>query len=119
MAFRTRWRELTKLGWKASKPTGLSNSYTYVVPGRKKRDGVRGHDYFVGEEELMKYLDSIDLVELRTQNRDETAPAKTSDEQTSTTTDDITCKRRPGSPCRDRDNSTAGRGGSGAEADSA
>ncbi|GMF40304.1 unnamed protein product [Phytophthora fragariaefolia] len=61
MAFPARWRELTKLGWKSSKPSGLSNDYTYIMPGKRKRGGVRGQDYFIGEEELMKFLDRMDL----------------------------------------------------------
>ncbi|KAF1781628.1 hypothetical protein GQ600_17545 [Phytophthora cactorum] len=43
------------------KPTGLSNLHTYLKPGKKKKDGVPGRDFFVGEEELMKYLDRVDL----------------------------------------------------------
>ncbi|ETN15516.1 hypothetical protein PPTG_06780 [Phytophthora nicotianae INRA-310] len=54
--FRLRWSDLTKEGWRSRLPTGLSNSYTYLKPGKTKKD-VRGVDYFVGEEELMKYLD--------------------------------------------------------------
>ncbi|KAG6610450.1 uncharacterized protein IUM83_06569 [Phytophthora cinnamomi] len=70
MAFQARWRELTKAGWRSSKPTGLSDSFTYVMPGKKKKRGVRGQDYFVGEEELMNYLDRIDLAaSLQTRRR--------------------------------------------------
>ncbi|KAG1707148.1 hypothetical protein DVH05_026345 [Phytophthora capsici] len=58
--FRLRWAELTKEGWRSRPPTGLSNDYTYLKPGKTKKD-VRGADYFVGEEELMKYLDRVDL----------------------------------------------------------
>ncbi|KAG2761792.1 hypothetical protein Pcac1_g26357 [Phytophthora cactorum] len=61
MAFQARWRELKKLGWQSRKPTGLSNLHTYLKPGKKKKDGVPGRDFFVGEEELMKYLDRVDL----------------------------------------------------------
>ncbi|KAG6617203.1 uncharacterized protein IUM83_02424 [Phytophthora cinnamomi] len=60
MAFQARWRQLTKAGWRSSKPTGLSDSFTYVMPGKKKKGGVLRQDYFVGEEELMNYLDRID-----------------------------------------------------------
>ncbi|POM62521.1 hypothetical protein PHPALM_28318 [Phytophthora palmivora] len=60
MAFRARWRELTKLGWTSRKPSGLSDACTYLRPGKKK-NRKRGEDYFVGEEELMKYLDHKDL----------------------------------------------------------
>ncbi|KAF1776361.1 hypothetical protein GQ600_27003 [Phytophthora cactorum] len=43
------------------KPTGLSNLHTYLKPGKKKKkDGVPGRDFFVGEEELIKYLDRVD-----------------------------------------------------------
>ncbi|KAE9223209.1 hypothetical protein PF002_g15029 [Phytophthora fragariae] len=58
--FTSRWAELTKKGWKSKRPTGLSNDHTYLRPGKTKKD-VRGVDYFVGAEELMKYLDKVDL----------------------------------------------------------
>ncbi|ETI52325.1 hypothetical protein F443_04507, partial [Phytophthora nicotianae P1569] len=58
--FRLRWSELTKEGWHSRLPTGFPNNYTYLKPGKTKKD-VRGVDYFVGEEELMKYLDRVDL----------------------------------------------------------
>ncbi|KAG3160949.1 hypothetical protein PI126_g6682, partial [Phytophthora idaei] len=61
MAFQARWRELRKIGWQSRKPTGLSNLHTYLKPGKKKKDGVPGRDFFVGEEELIKYLDRVDL----------------------------------------------------------
>ncbi|KAG3109664.1 hypothetical protein PI125_g10724 [Phytophthora idaei] len=61
MAFQARWRELKKLGWQSRKPTGLSNLHTHLKPGKKKKDGVPGRDFFVGEKELMKYLDRVDL----------------------------------------------------------
>ncbi|OWY93572.1 hypothetical protein PHMEG_00036982 [Phytophthora megakarya] len=61
MAFQARWRELTKLGWKSRKPAGLSNNFTYIMPGKQVKGGVRGQDFFVGEEELMKHLDATDL----------------------------------------------------------
>ncbi|OWZ10114.1 hypothetical protein PHMEG_00017083 [Phytophthora megakarya] len=61
MAFQARWRELTKQDWKANKSTGLSVDYTFVMPGKKTKEGVRGQEYFVGEEELMRHLDRIDL----------------------------------------------------------
>ncbi|KAG3235135.1 hypothetical protein PI124_g19828 [Phytophthora idaei] len=60
MDFCARWRELRKDGWDSKPPTGLSNHYTYLKPGKTKKD-VRGQDYFVGEEELMRYLDRLDL----------------------------------------------------------
>ncbi|POM68683.1 Hypothetical protein PHPALM_15128 [Phytophthora palmivora] len=44
-----------------AKLTGLSNDFTYIMPGRKKKGGVRGRDYFVEEEELMKNLNQLDL----------------------------------------------------------
>ncbi|KAG2762222.1 hypothetical protein Pcac1_g25953 [Phytophthora cactorum] len=48
--------------WMAvEKPTGLSNLHTYLKPGKKKKDGVPRPSFFVGEEELMKYLDRVDL----------------------------------------------------------
>ncbi|ETO85715.1 hypothetical protein F444_00650 [Phytophthora nicotianae P1976] len=63
MAFASRWRELKKDGWRSRRPTGLSNDFTYLKPGKTKKD-VRRTDYFVGEEELMRYLDTLDLAEL-------------------------------------------------------
>ncbi|KAE8984187.1 hypothetical protein PR001_g23245 [Phytophthora rubi] len=50
-----------KAGWKSSKPAGLSDDFTYVIPGKKNTGGVRGRDYFAGKEGLTKYLDKIDL----------------------------------------------------------
>ncbi|KAG6611488.1 Pol protein [Phytophthora cinnamomi] len=70
MAFQARWRQLTKAGWRSSKATGLSDSFTCVVSGKKKKGGVRGQDYVVGEEELMNYLDRIDwAASLQTRRR--------------------------------------------------
>ncbi|KAG3038735.1 hypothetical protein PC121_g23845, partial [Phytophthora cactorum] len=60
MVFRARWTELKKLGSKSKGPTGLSNLHTSIEPSKSKK-GVRGQDYFVGEEELMRYLDRLDL----------------------------------------------------------
>ncbi|KAG7378338.1 hypothetical protein PHYPSEUDO_010238 [Phytophthora pseudosyringae] len=77
MAFQARWRELSKLGWTASKPTGLSNDYTYLKPGKKKKGSVCGQDYLVGEEALMRHLDRTDLAELRAKQQ-ETAVARPS-----------------------------------------
>ncbi|KAF4145671.1 hypothetical protein GN958_ATG05133 [Phytophthora infestans] len=64
MAFRTRWAELKKVGWMSKRPSRLSNLHTYIQPD-KTRNGERGEDYFVGEEELMKYLNRQDLGRLR------------------------------------------------------
>ncbi|KAG3168484.1 hypothetical protein PI124_g4043 [Phytophthora idaei] len=61
MAFQARWSELARAGWKSQQSTGLSYDVIYIMPGKKKRGGVRGRDYFVGEEELMKYLDRMGL----------------------------------------------------------
>ncbi|POM59363.1 hypothetical protein PHPALM_31920, partial [Phytophthora palmivora] len=58
--FTARWAELTKEGWKSKRPTGLSNDHTYLRPGKTTKD-VRGVDFFVGAEELMRYLDKLDL----------------------------------------------------------
>ncbi|EGZ10580.1 hypothetical protein PHYSODRAFT_518946 [Phytophthora sojae] len=60
MAFQARWRELEKTGRHSRKPTGLSDDFTYLKPGKTKKN-TRGEDYFVGEEELMKYLDKLDI----------------------------------------------------------
>ncbi|KUF82580.1 hypothetical protein AM587_10003970 [Phytophthora nicotianae] len=60
MAFQARWRELKKAGWTTKRPTGLSVDFTYLKPGNTKKD-VRGVDFFVGEIELMAYLDEVDL----------------------------------------------------------
>ncbi|KAG3153759.1 hypothetical protein PI126_g9916 [Phytophthora idaei] len=42
---RARWRELLREGWKSKVPTGLSNDYTNLMPGKTKKD-VRGVDCF-------------------------------------------------------------------------
>ncbi|POM80845.1 Hypothetical protein PHPALM_1267 [Phytophthora palmivora] len=55
-----RWAELTKEGWKSKRPTNLSNDHTYLCPGKTTKD-VRSVDFFVGAEELMRYLDKLDL----------------------------------------------------------
>ncbi|KAE9004675.1 hypothetical protein PR001_g16894 [Phytophthora rubi] len=55
-----RWRELCREGWLSRAPTGLSNDHTYLKPGKTKQDQ-RGVDFFVGEKELMGYLDRVDL----------------------------------------------------------
>ncbi|KAG6608855.1 uncharacterized protein IUM83_12869 [Phytophthora cinnamomi] len=60
MAFQARWRELKKAGWTSKRPSGLSVDFTYLKPGKTIK-GVRGEDFFEGEEMLMKYLDKIDL----------------------------------------------------------
>ncbi|ETL83354.1 hypothetical protein L917_16691, partial [Phytophthora nicotianae] len=59
MAFQARWRELKKDGWSSKRPSGLSVDFTYLKFGKTKK-GVRGQDFFVGEEELIVYLDAID-----------------------------------------------------------
>ncbi|KUF84240.1 hypothetical protein AM587_10005803 [Phytophthora nicotianae] len=58
--FRARWAELKKVGWTSRRPVGLSDNFTYIKPGKTKKD-THGIDYFVGEEELMRHLDRIDL----------------------------------------------------------
>ncbi|ETM56710.1 hypothetical protein L914_00364 [Phytophthora nicotianae] len=63
MGFQARWRELKKAGWTTKRPTGVSVDFTYLKPGKTKKD-VRGVDFFVGEIELMAYLDEVDLAEL-------------------------------------------------------
>ncbi|KAL3665294.1 hypothetical protein V7S43_009922 [Phytophthora oleae] len=65
-SFRARWRELRHADWLSKSPTGLSNDFTYLKPGKTNKDA-RGVDYFVGEKELMSYLDRIDLAELARQ----------------------------------------------------
>eukprot|EP00644_Phytophthora_capsici_P004964 jgi/Phyca11/96131/e_gw1.1.1813.1 len=60
MAFQARWRELKKAGWHSKKPTGLSVDFAYLKPGKTKKDK-RGEDFFIGEEELMRFLDKTDL----------------------------------------------------------
>uniref|UniRef100_H3H5R1 PiggyBac transposable element-derived protein domain-containing protein n=1 Tax=Phytophthora ramorum TaxID=164328 RepID=H3H5R1_PHYRM len=62
MAFQARWRELKKAGWNSKRPTGLSDDFIYLMPGKTNKD-VRGVDYFVGENELMHYLDQLDITE--------------------------------------------------------
>ncbi|OWY95772.1 hypothetical protein PHMEG_00034140 [Phytophthora megakarya] len=44
-------------------PAGLSNDFTYLKPGKIKKDEL-GVDYFVGEKELMAYLECADLGKL-------------------------------------------------------
>ncbi|KAG3184307.1 hypothetical protein PC128_g13784 [Phytophthora cactorum] len=61
MAFQARWREHACAGWKSQQSKGLPYDIIYIMPGKKKRDGVHGRDYCEGEEELMKYLDRMDL----------------------------------------------------------
>ncbi|POM81665.1 Hypothetical protein PHPALM_331 [Phytophthora palmivora] len=60
MAFCSRWAELKKLRWTSKRPFGRLNGFTYFQPGKTKKD-VRGQDYYVGEQELMKYLNRCDL----------------------------------------------------------
>ncbi|POM81832.1 Hypothetical protein PHPALM_148 [Phytophthora palmivora] len=60
MAFQARWREQKKTGWHSKKPTGLSVDFAYLKPGKTKQDK-RGVDFFIGEEELMRFLDKTDL----------------------------------------------------------
>uniref|UniRef100_H3H9X9 Uncharacterized protein n=1 Tax=Phytophthora ramorum TaxID=164328 RepID=H3H9X9_PHYRM len=58
--FQARWRELRKDGWTWKRSEGLSNDVIYIKPGKTKKD-VRGVDVFVGEKEIMEYLDNVDL----------------------------------------------------------
>uniref|UniRef100_H3GLY6 PiggyBac transposable element-derived protein domain-containing protein n=1 Tax=Phytophthora ramorum TaxID=164328 RepID=H3GLY6_PHYRM len=58
--FQARWRELRKDGWTWKRSEGLSNDMIYIKPGKTKKD-VRGVDVFVGEKEIMEYLDNVDL----------------------------------------------------------
>ncbi|KAI9989090.1 hypothetical protein PInf_022827 [Phytophthora infestans] len=60
MAFQARWRELRREGWSSKRPQGLSVDFTYIMPGQSTK-GVRGKDFFVGEKELMAFLDQLDL----------------------------------------------------------
>ncbi|KAL3656735.1 hypothetical protein V7S43_018399 [Phytophthora oleae] len=68
MAFQARWRELKSDGWTSKRPAGLSNDFFYIKPGKTKQS-VCGEDFFIGENELMKYLDRIDIDELRRQHQ--------------------------------------------------
>ncbi|EEY60504.1 uncharacterized protein PITG_13206 [Phytophthora infestans T30-4] len=64
--FKQLWRELSKAGWKARKPKGLSADFTYVMPsvtGRLDAEK-RGVKYFVGEQELMTFGRRQELLEL-------------------------------------------------------
>ncbi|ETN14351.1 hypothetical protein PPTG_22233 [Phytophthora nicotianae INRA-310] len=65
--FKQLWRELSKAGWKSRKPKGLSVDYTYVMPGVTGRLNIekRGVEYFVGEQELMKFGRRRGLLELQ------------------------------------------------------
>ncbi|KAG1705074.1 hypothetical protein DVH05_005098 [Phytophthora capsici] len=58
--FRARWAELKKEGWTSKRPTGLSVDFTYIKPGKTKAD-TRGKDVFGKGEELMRYLDRLDI----------------------------------------------------------
>ncbi|OWY91317.1 hypothetical protein PHMEG_00040147 [Phytophthora megakarya] len=53
-SFKQLWRELSKAGWKARKPTGIATDHRYVKPGIKGRleDFKRGRDFFVGKHPL-------------------------------------------------------------------
>ncbi|KAG1709385.1 hypothetical protein DVH05_020040 [Phytophthora capsici] len=73
MAFQARWRELRREGWSSKRPQGLSVGFTYIMPGQSTK-GVRGKDFFVGENELMAILDQLDLAELRQQNSKKPVP---------------------------------------------
>ncbi|GMF22295.1 unnamed protein product [Phytophthora fragariaefolia] len=53
MAFQARWRELKKAGWQSKRSVGFSVDFTYITPGKTKKD-IRDEDFFVGEEELMR-----------------------------------------------------------------
>ncbi|ETI43322.1 hypothetical protein F443_11699 [Phytophthora nicotianae P1569] len=72
--FRARWAELKKVGWTSRRPVGLSDNFTYIKPGKTKKD-THGIDYFVGEEELMRHLDRIDLANAAVANAKPTNPA--------------------------------------------
>ncbi|GMF48438.1 unnamed protein product [Phytophthora fragariaefolia] len=54
------WIVRPREGWWSSRPTGLSSDFAYIEPGKTKKD-TRGVDYFVGEQDLMRYLDRIHL----------------------------------------------------------
>ncbi|KAG2833171.1 hypothetical protein PC113_g20628 [Phytophthora cactorum] len=56
-----RWAELKKDVWDSKKPVGLSDDYTYLNPGKTKEEGHSRVDFFVGEEELMRYLGRLDI----------------------------------------------------------
>ncbi|POM74077.1 Hypothetical protein PHPALM_9010 [Phytophthora palmivora] len=62
MAFQARLREMKKAGWYSKEPTGLSVDFGYLKPGRTKKD-------LRGEEELMKYLDKLDIGEEESEER--------------------------------------------------
>ncbi|POM65180.1 Hypothetical protein PHPALM_19148, partial [Phytophthora palmivora] len=65
-SFKQLWRDLSKAGWKARKPKGLSVDFTYVKPGVSGRldESSRAIDYFVGENELMAFARQSGLLEL-------------------------------------------------------
>ncbi|OWY97861.1 hypothetical protein PHMEG_00031502 [Phytophthora megakarya] len=50
------WVQLRKQGWTSKRSTGLTNDHTYMRPGKAK-NGERGVAYFIGAEEVQKYLD--------------------------------------------------------------
>ncbi|POM72432.1 hypothetical protein PHPALM_10850 [Phytophthora palmivora] len=69
--FKQLWRELSKAGWKARKPKGLSVDFTYVKPGVTGRldSSTRGNDHFIGMNfpfYLEKYAqETIDVIQDR------------------------------------------------------
>ncbi|KAG6967180.1 hypothetical protein JG688_00006433 [Phytophthora aleatoria] len=58
--FRASCTDLEMEGWDSKKPVSLSDGYTYLKPMQTKKD-IRGVDYFVGEKELMRYLDRLEI----------------------------------------------------------
>ncbi|KAI9994454.1 hypothetical protein PInf_011084 [Phytophthora infestans] len=60
MAFQARWRELRREELSSKRPQGVSVDFTYIMPGQSTK-GVRGKYFFVGEKDLMAFLDQLDL----------------------------------------------------------
>ncbi|KAF1794534.1 hypothetical protein GQ600_3414 [Phytophthora cactorum] len=52
--------ELKCDGWTSKSPVGQAGPYFYSKPGKSNK-GVRGVDFFVDEQELMKILDRLDI----------------------------------------------------------
>ncbi|KAG1686287.1 hypothetical protein DVH05_006729 [Phytophthora capsici] len=68
MTFKACWKELKRDGWTSKPPVGLSNDFFYIKPGKTKK-GLRGEDFFIGEKELMAYLDRLALDQMRQEQK--------------------------------------------------
>ncbi|KAE9157803.1 hypothetical protein PF002_g33284 [Phytophthora fragariae] len=58
MDFKAIWPLLRKEKWTWKAATGIQIHHNYVKPGRKRRGGEQGEDFFNGEDELLAYVRS-------------------------------------------------------------